>query len=429
MDRLRLLDENNKQDFINKDTEFWDTLSSEAYPITKGKLRIPICIEPFVLEKNKYETLKKDVELFVSAARKIADKFYEDEEIQKIIVIDDGEKKLIENSRNKDFLGIIRVDLFYGEEAKIVEINADFPDGFFMHDVSSQTMLTNFKNNNLSNPVHFKLFSELLIDSGANFDSNIFIGYEKDRFFVDEFYLTEIKLKKLGWKNIFVGAFEDLIYKDNYFYFNSKKIDVIRRGSELSKLRKNIKLINNLIEAQNNTDLIIINNFKMRLLGHKSLLAVLSDNKFHKYLNVDEINSVKKLLPETLKLNIENYNRVFNDKDFWVLKPSDLAEGEGVIIGSLVTNEIWKDALKKALINKDYWILQQKISIPSDEFNLYDNENGELKTVVRKYDFDPHVILFKNGSKLGNILSRFSESDVLNVMKGGGLTYVFQKNK
>jgi hypothetical protein len=41
------------------------------------------------------------------------------------------------------------------------------------------------------------------------------------------------------------------------------------------------------------------------------------------------------------------------------------------------------------------------------------------------YDLDPHIVLFRDHAEMGNMLVRFSPSEILNVMKGGGLTYAF----
>ena len=46
---------------------------------------------------------------------------------------------------------------------------------------------------------------------------------------------------------------------------------------------------------------------------------------------------------------------------------------------------------------------------------------------MKKFDFNPHIVLFKDEDKVGNILVRFSDSVILNIMKGGGLTYGFIK--
>jgi hypothetical protein len=408
-----------------KDLAFWDFLSKEAYPVTHGEVRIPISIEPFIIKEKKYNNFYESLQLFVSAAKKIANQYFFDEEIRKIIVINEQEKSLIEESAQEDFVGIIRPDLFWADSPKLVELNADFPDGFFMHDVTATAMAGNLKGKKLISADHDKLFSQLLEEQELDKNSHIFIGYNKDRFFVDEFYLTGLKLRGLGWKNISVGAFEDLSYRGKKFYYDNRPIDSIRRGAELFKLRRIPGFIEKLIVSQKAGQVKIINNFKNRLLGHKSLLAALWDERFYKYLETVEIKAIKELLPKTIKLDKDNLSWVKKNKDTLVLKPADLAEGEGIAVGCSLNKKDWNQALDSAMNNFAIWIVQEKITIPEENFSLVQKQDGKLITARKKYDFDPHLIMFKDRVEIGRILVRFSDSSILNVMQGGGLTYAF----
>lgn len=419
----------NKENIISKEKHFWRTLSREAYPITKGKTRIQISLEPFIISKKEYEILRNNLTLFISAARKIASKYFDDKEIKDVVVINKEERILVEKSKNEDFVGIVRIDLFYGKEPKVIEINADFPDGLFMHDITSKAILSNLTDIDLVSPSHIELFHRLLISENIDFKNHIFIGYDKGRKFIDEFALSKIKLNELGWRNVSVGLFDDLAYKYGRFYFQKKRIDVIRRGAELFKLRKIPGFMDKLVAAQKKANVKVINNFKMRLLGHKSLMVALCDSRFHKYLTSEEIKSIKTLLPETIKLNGGKIEKIIKEKDRWVLKPSDLAEGEGISIGRHLTKQEWKLAMENALKNNKHWILQHRVSVPKEEFNSVDKNTGKITSSVKNYDFNPHIVLFKNHNEVGDILVRFSDSDVLNVGKGGGITYAFvEKN-
>ncbi|MEY2664692.1 MAG: hypothetical protein RIT04_500 [Candidatus Parcubacteria bacterium] len=428
---------------LEKDRWFWQQLSEKAYPVTKGVMRLPISLEPFVFTKKEFSTLEKDSVTFLRAAKKIAAAYYIDQEIQKVLSIDPAEIELIDGSKHADFTGVIRLDLFCDTNgnAQVVEINADYPDGFFMHDVTAQTLLETMPVNETAatnncgafeRKDHANLFSQLLESKQIPKNSHIFIGYDKERSFIDEFHLAKIKLTEKGWNNISVGPIEDIEFKkDNgiaAFYFNDKKIDVLRRGTELSKIRKVDGLIPYLLEAER-AGLIVINNFRMRLLGYKSLLAALCDARFQKYLDPTELAAVKKLLPETHKLDNPalSKNALVAKKDLWVLKPIDLTEGAHVYVGSSMNQTDWEQALIKACENPSKWIAQQKVAIPEANFNLIENNHEKIITVTRKYDCNPHFILHNNTVEIGTTLVRFSESTVLNVAKGGGITYAFSE--
>lgn len=421
MHKYNWIKNTNKKEVFTKDKKFWNFLSKEAYPISKGKIRIPISLEPFIIKKDEYSKLNYNLKFFISACIKLVDKYFENKKLQEIMSLNKDEHKLIEKFKNDQWVGIIRVDIFYDKGPKIVEINSDYPDGFFMHDITAKAILTNLDNSKYLSFNHAELFQKLLISTNILKDENIFIGYDKGRKFIDEFFLTKKKLQDFGWKNILVGRFEDLKYKNGGVYFSDKKIDIIRRGSELFRLRKIPNLIDGFYKSKSR--LKIINNFKMRLLGHKSLMAVLYDSRFQTYLSKKEINAVKILLPFTTKLDYYPLNNVLKEKNQWVLKPIDLAEGESVCVGSSVKLKEWKKNLKLAMQNPKCWILQKKVSVPETEFNWVDQKSGKIVSKIKKFDFNPHIVLYKNSIEMGNILVRFSDSNILNVAKGGGLTY------
>jgi len=109
----------------------------------------------------------------------------------------------------------------------------------------------------------------------------------------------------------------------------------------------------------------------------------------------------------------------------WVLKPSDLAEGEGISIGSSLSPSSWKESLQHASKNAHKWILQEKVTLPEETFTIM--ENGVTTSKKAYYDFCPHVFLLGDAITFGNTLVRFSEAEIVNVMKGGGISYLFEE--
>lgn len=402
---------------------FWNHLAKEAYPVSKGKMRIPISLEPFVITKEEYVGIERSLTNLVSAAQKLANAYFIDEELREVIVINPEELGLINKFQDEDLTGIVRVDLFYGKKPFVVEINADFPDGYFMHDVTVKK-IASMTGTSLGGESHAELFHGLLKGEGLGPDDNIFIGYDKGRLFVDEFVLTGEVLEKMGWKNVKVGTFEDLEFIDSKPYYEGIPIDIIRRGAELFKLRKVPGLLDNLARSTAGSGVKVVNNFKMRVLGHKSLMAALHDERFHHYLTKQEVGAVRSVLPKTYKLDKFDLREANREKDRWVLKPSDLAEGEGVSVGKSMSKSDWELSLNRAWENGEYWILQERVEVPSAQFTLFDVDENNIIVGDKKYDFDPHMIMYKDRIEMGHILVRFSESDILNVMKGGGLTYV-----
>lgn len=425
MEKKNYLRSLNIQKAVDIENEFWDYLSENAYPLTKGRLRVPISLEPFLISASDFSKVKKYLIEVISAIKKLGDAWYTDEELRKVVKINPSEEELVMQQRYEPFVGIIRVDLFYSNTPKMVEINTDYPDGFFMHDVTIKAINKIVEDTTIAPDLHARLFTKIMDSIGIGKEDHIFVGYDGERFFKDEFALTGIVLRKMGYPNVSVGAFEDLEFKENSFYFQNRKIDVIRRGAELFKIRTIPNFLQELISTQKASKIKIINNFKMRLLGHKSMMAALWDKRFSKYLSSGEREAIKRVLPKTLKIESSDIDLLPKDK--WVLKPSDLAEGNGITVGSAVTDREWRKAIEHANTAPEYWILQEKVEIPETVFNFVDTQANTIQSVAKKYDFNPHIILTRDTIEMGEILVRFSDESILNVMKGGGLTYCFVK--
>lgn len=433
MEKNNLLSNLSIDEISKKNYLFWDYLSKNAYPLTKGEIRLPISMEPFEISKIKFDFIQEDIKNVISSGKKIVSNYFEDAQIRDHLKLCSKEEELFNLSKDQDFLGVVRCDIFYSDSdtIKLIEMNTDFPDGFFMHDVTTEALLFNLDRKIHSRFSHSEQFEQLLLKISPDKSKNIFVGYDRDRFFKDEFELSKLELNKLGFSNVFVGPIEDLELVDDYFSYQGNKIDVLRRGTEISKFKENVEFMNKLkIVLEENTTQ-IVNNFKMRLLGHKNLLSLLTNPQFHHYFTGSEISSISKLVPKTVSLIDVDYSEFLrvNSKDAWVLKASDLAEGENVYLGCDTEQNEWENLVIKASNEPIHWILQEKVKIPETEFSLFNEESGLIEKSLKKFDFNPHVILCGDNVEFGNILVRFSEESILNVMKGGGITYCLIKDE
>lgn len=363
----------------------------------------------------------------VSAIRSLALEYHADVELQKLVALHPDEAASIGRMSEAPFVGVVRADLFFGTTMQMVELNTDYPDGFFVHDETSGEVANMVPDQALECASHADLFRALLTELGVRVDSHIFIGYNRGRAFRDECSVAQLALIKRGFMHVSVGALEDLEYRSGCFYHNGEKVDVIRRGAESIRLRSVPGLLPELAEAEQSTGLVLVNNLRMRLLGHKAMLAALHDQRFAHYLTAEEREAVARMVPYTQKLRRADLAALVSEQKEWVLKPSDDAEGEGVVVGVAVSPEAWRDALTEALKEEVRWIVQKRVEVPKDVFTFVDPTTGEVHTRAMHYDICPHLVLFKDGIQIGNTLVRFSDSALLNVSKGGGLTYAFRE--
>jgi len=97
-----------------------------------------------------------------------------------------------------------------------------------------------------------------------------------------------------------------------------------------------------------------------------------------------------------------------------VLKPNTMFGGEGVVLGSTVTQVTWERELHRALHGRERYVVQQLAHIPTDTFPVLTDRG--VSYVER------HVVsgFFFNSSAIG-LVGRFSSLPVVNVSRGGGL--------
>jgi hypothetical protein len=403
--------------------KFWDNLIPKAYPLTKGDVRLPICLDYFTLSSSQHSQLQKDLTNVVNASKKIVKLFYSEKSLQKYINLREEEKSLIFTEKELDLRGIIRADIFFNSQDnsfKLVEINTDYPDGIFLHDITANQLR---KEQGISeNQLHTRLFEELLKNCGLTQEKSIGICWDNNRFFKDEYEVSKMLLERRGWKNIITAPIEKLQCKDNKLTIDNIEIDYLRRGTELSKFRENSEVVEALAS---NSQTIVQNSLKMRLLGHKMLMAVMYNPEFQDIFSKEEKDSIKNLVPETKKVTPQTSEEIIKNKDFWVIKLADGTEGADVIIGSSKSHLEWTQFVHKAQASSAPWIAQQKVFIPQDMFEIYDEKNQKLRKVQGHYDLCPHLILDTHSVNQGHTLVRFSSQEIVNVMQGGGITYAF----
>lgn len=272
-------------------------------------------------------------------------------------------------------------------ELKIIEINADYPDGLILHD---STVSVIWQEKSTLHADNFLQFFEK--------EKHIFIAYPENAFFRDAYYREYELLKENGF-NIFIGNYSELERKGDELFFENTRIDTIRRDIEIGKMKD--KDYEKLIGANVN----YINTFDIRAVGYKDLLAKISHP----------------LVPKTTLLTDENADQIAKNRENYVLKPTNLYEWIGVIIGKNTTDEMWNNAIQKEK-NSDY-IAQEFVDSKKILMNFYDENTIISKEVY--FDICPHFFV-KNWKIFaqGHTLVRFSENPILNVAQGGGIWYL-----
>jgi hypothetical protein len=359
---------------------FWQELS-KFYPISKGELRLPIATE--IIDLKKYIS-KKDLE----GVRKYLQKnisSINSKDIKERLTTS-GDTHLLKHKIEK-FSGFIRLDCMVDSRTKafkIIEINSDNPDGLLLHDHTFSTTSKKLSS------VHHDIFSK----SVPKKSEYIFVLYPEDAFFLDSYYCEYLFLQGLGYE-CGIGTHKDLKHKGDYFFHNDKKVTTIRRCTEIYKLPK---------DFLQKTKSKFINTLHMRVLGYKNFLV-----------------GKEKFLLKTHKLEQKNLEFLIKNKNYLVLKPTNLSEGKGIYLGVNTKQKEWNRLLQENLVSGNYF-LQEYLSPSKMSIKYYDG--GTVKKGNFYFDICPHFYVEKNVVKYtGHILVRFSKEKILNVTRGGAIGY------
>jgi hypothetical protein len=164
-----------------KTYEQFRELLKEAYPISKGKFRLPIATTLIEKDSTELQTFTTEI---LQLTQNILDKYANHPQQQK--TTQQHEPQILPFLK-KDFTGIFRYDILVNQnkEYKIIEINSDYPDGLILHDYTYSTLLGEKDHKNTQ--LYLQLFDK---------QQTIFILYPSDAEFLDAYYQEYETLKK-----------------------------------------------------------------------------------------------------------------------------------------------------------------------------------------------------------------------------------------
>jgi uncharacterized circularly permuted ATP-grasp superfamily protein len=169
----------------------------------------------------------------------------------------------------------------------------------------------------------------------------------------------------------------------------------------------------------------MVNPFCCKLLHKKASLAVLQDERNAHLFDRDELAAIEAHIPWTRLIEERRTVRsgqpidlvpfILEHREQLVLKPNDDYGGRGVVLGWLVDQRGWEQAVQTALAEP--YIVQERVALPSEPFPSL--RDGRLQVSDRLLDTDPYVFY---GTYVDGCLTRLSTEALLNVTAGGGST-------
>jgi len=239
-----------------------------------------------------------------------------------------------------------------------------------------------------------------------------------------EFVLFEDYFRTQGLECKIVDP-REVEYRNSRLTAGDFLITLIYKRVLISELVAQGGLDHPVVRAVRDGAVCMVNPFRCKLLHKKASLAVVQDERNAHLFDRDERAAIDAHIPWTRLVEEQRtFHRdhlidlvpfITEHREKLVLKPNDEYGGKGVVLGWLVDQHEWEQAVHTAL--SEPYIVQERVTIPSEPFPSL--EGGRLQVSDRLLDTNPFV---SYGRYVDGCLTRLSTEALLNVTAGGGST-------
>lgn len=397
----------------------------------------PTCpfLRPHFLSRTQYDEIANAAETIAEACENLAFAALENDEIFDKLDLTEAEARLARINPGYDKLCVTsRLDTFIGKDSfKFLEYNAETPAG-----VGDQMQLESVLGNipevvkflrehkNWRPKPHQKLLESLLKTyrefGGKKSQPNIAVVDWKGVSTESEFYILKDYFESEGFKTRIVDPHE-LEYDGDKLHAGDFEIDIFYKRVLIHEFLEKFDDTHPFVRAYAAGHIFMANSFRVKLAHKKAAFAILTDEKYEHLFTPSQLETIKKHIPWTRKL--EDCKTKFNEKEIdllkflrqnretFLLKPNDDYGGKGIVLGWETSQSEWETAIDDAL--QTSFVVQERAEIEKKTFPVF-AESVSLEQLL--VDFDP--FLFLNKTEGG--LIRLSSSSLVNVTQGGGQT-------
>lgn len=408
---------------------------------TFGSGPMPLYIKPYFIDGARMPEIRWTTEVLMRIMNKIAEVYYKDESSKAMFYMSPQETELadipvgyhtrVQITRNDAFL--TEKDIYY------IEFNADSPGGPMYSDVQghliqqSEPFVELCRKYTIGRDLIMWQILRMLLTcyrewGGTKEFPNICISAGPGGGTTPEFHAIIAWLKRMNFNAEFVGTTE-------WTYANGKlttpgglQPDIIYRRGWIGDWIEHMDGIKPIIKALRDRKVCMVNPLSSTLAANKSIFAVLQRPEILKMFTEEEQGVIRKYLPWTRvfeKTKTDRHGKMIDlpdfvskNKDLFVLKPIDQYGGKDVIVGFATSETDWLTWCDKACAPKGKFIVQDTVPIPEEALPIFEGE----KLVFAKKKINVNFYCY-GGIYTGGVV-RSSDSPVINVHKGGGMTPV-----
>ncbi|MBI4971940.1 MAG: glutathionylspermidine synthase family protein [Candidatus Omnitrophica bacterium] len=401
-----------------------------------GRFAIPTFFKPYFLTPRQEKLIKNVTETMARILEKVIQIYFEEPQLRRLfnlskeaaelIAIDPGYKRNVNVARFDSFLE--------GENLKLIELNTDSPAGMGYADLLEDIFFETHELEDFFHAFHFrrdnrrqKLLESLLgaygeFQGGSTHHPRIAIVDWRTVRTRPEFEALKAFFEERGYPTTIADP-RDLRLKHGKLYHDDFQIDLVYRRVIFNELLEKLDEVKDFIEAYRTRVVCVVNSFRSKLAGTKTVLSILTTPEYDHFFTEEENKIKSENIPWTRRvIDCEHFygtKKIFfidflkDEKEQLVMKPSEGYGAKDVTVGLETRDDDWNRTIDKAL--KSDWVLQEFVRIPF--MNVPIVINNKLEFVRKKSSINP----FCFGGRYATCLSRLSEESVINVSHGGGL--------
>ena len=318
---------------------------------------------PKVYDKNMMAKFEHIANVTYSIFGKIIEEYRNHEDYRALFPFSKELEELILLPRSYDgFLPMARFDLFFNEENEdfyFCEINTDGTAAQLRNLEMSKALI--------ANPAHQHVIRKYNLEGFELFDSwvdefiNLYNTYPKksdnpniaivdflENATMGDFYEFARRFQQKGC-NCEICDIRELEYRDGVLYSSSgNKIDAIYRRAVTADIMNNYDAVKDFINAIRDDAVFFAGAFDTQIIHAKWLFYVLHLERTWEFLTDDEVEFVKKHVPDTKEFSPKGITieEVSNNKDKYMLKPMDAYASKGIYAaGKEYSQSDWDELL------------------------------------------------------------------------------------
>ncbi len=430
------------QEVIKERTAFLERMHKKRVAYGRKGGALPITLSPMFLKEESLELLAKVAETLDRALDKAIKAYYTDPACKEYFLYPEVPEEWLQFHPGYEKPTVLnRHDaLFDGKTLKFIEFNTDNPGGRGWTDTFNQLyreypiyadLIKTYERPQPDRPMMALLLESLLAcwkEYGGKGKPRVGLVSYKSFVPGSDDEIVRDYLVEHGLDAHCVDS-RDFEYRDGKLWSNNVRFDIANMTLRFVFFRRFPREHKDFLAALKDKAICQVNPFRATVGSEKQIMSFMTNPVHQHHFSAEETEAIQKHIPWTRSMHetvtmspdgtdISLKEFCLHERERLVLKPTGGAGGHEVTVGKTTDKAEWADAVESTL-GCPWYIVQEAVDIP--EFEMPVLKDNKVVMEKKKLNVNPYVF---NG-KYAGAMGRVSESNVINVAKGGGIVPIF----